>query len=87
MELFLILVGGVGVFFLYQRHITNKWKEWPTVDEYMNNYNPTKGQGISCFKCGSRNIWERGFDNGGSPRRIHYCKQCKEGLYRTYSNS
>jgi len=83
----LLLGLGLLSFFclLYRLYIIKKWKAWPTVDEYIRDYNPTRGRGISCIKCGSKNIWERGFEQPNSPRRIHYCKQCKEGLYRTFS--
>lgn len=61
-----------------------KWERWPTVDEYIQQYNPSKNRGISCAKCGSHQIWETGFNNERQSRlRVHYCKQCKTGLYRT----
>ncbi len=85
MELLFIL-GFLSILcLLHRQYIIRKWKRWPTVDEYIRFGNPTKGKGISCSKCGSRNIWETGFDAPNSSRRIHYCKQCKEGLYRTSS--
>lgn len=60
-----------------------KWESWPTVEQYIDEYNPSKGKGISCHKCGSHNIWETGFGGSKSNLRIHYCKQCKTNLYRT----
>ena len=67
----------------YQSRIIGNWESWPTVDEYIENHNPTKGKGISCYKCGSHNIWEAGFHKADSDMRLHYCKQCNTYLYRT----
>lgn len=78
-----VFVVGLGLMALNARNIKRKWESWPTVDEYMNKYNPSKGRGISCCKCGSHQIWESGFEKDGSDMRIHFCKQCKTYLYRT----
>ena len=81
----IIVIAGLFIWnSIRTSNITIKnWKSWPTVDQYMENNNPTKGNGISCYKCGSRSIWEIGFGEANSHMRLHYCKQCKTNLYRT----
>ena len=83
MEFWLFVLVVVGFFIWNSARIKRNWESWPTVDAYIDNYNPTKGRGISCQKCGSHNIWETGFGKVDSNMRIHYCKQCKTNLYRT----
>ncbi|CAK1815139.1 conserved hypothetical protein [Vibrio crassostreae] len=86
MGFWLFILVGIGLFIWNHvriTRITRNWESWPTVDAYIYDYNPTKGKGISCHKCGSHNIWETGFEKVDSNMRIHYCKQCKTNLYRT----
>jgi hypothetical protein len=78
-----IFILFLGIFILGFIRTRKNWESWPTVDQYMANYNPSKGKGISCYKCGSHHIWESGFGNSNSDMRLHYCKQCKTNLYRT----
>ena len=83
--IFIFIVSGICIWaYIRESNKTIKnWETWPTVDQYMESSNPTKGNGISCYKCGSRNIWEVGFGQSNSHMRLHHCKQCKTNLYRT----
>jgi len=65
------------------KKIISRWESWPTVDEYISSHNKFFGKGISCYKCGSHQIWEAAFAPRFNYLRIHYCKQCKTHLYRT----
>ena len=82
----IFIIIFVAVIFYFKRKTAeakNKWEQFPTVSDYIENKNPTKGKGISCYKCGSHNIWESGFKGLGNEMRLHYCKQCKTNLYRS----
>ena len=82
----LILLGSIGFcwYWVFVLLPQKRWEKWPTVEQYMAELNPSKGKGISCYKCGSHNIWEESAKRNYSKMRIHYCKQCNTGLYRTY---
>lgn len=84
MEVFILCVLAFFIFFAWRgERAVKEWETWPTVDQYLDGYNPSQGRGIVCYKCGSSQIWEEGFDDKKSRLRIHFCKQCKTYLYRT----
>ncbi|OMG64309.1 hypothetical protein AUR61_010610 [Stutzerimonas balearica] len=85
--LVVVAVAGIVAYVLrvfllaYFDHQRGKlWKRLPTVDEYLRTANPTKGAGISCIKCGSRQLRERRIY--GTRRVIKQCCQCDTDLFR-----
>ncbi len=85
--LIVIAVVGIVAYVLkvlvlaYFDHQRGKlWKQLPTVDEYLRTANPTKGAGISCTHCGSRQLRERRIY--GTRRVIKQCRQYETDLFR-----
>ena len=76
---FCLYILVVGLFFP-----NRDWKKWMTLDEYW-AANPSckTNDGNKCFKCGSRNIRQYGYESSSDHRRVYQCNQCNSGLYRT----
>ena len=61
-----------------------KWYKWPTIEEYWAQHPASKTKdGNKCYYCGSRNIWQSGYEGGADVKRTHQCRQCNKGLYRS----
>ena len=76
----LALLYPIYAFFFPDR----KWQKWKTLDEYWKEYPHCKtSDGTKCFKCGSRNVRQYGYDSPQDHRRIHKCNQSNIQLYRT----
>ena len=61
-----------------------KWAKWLTNEAYWEKYPACKTKdGSKCYYCGSRNIWQSGYESGTDVKRIHQCRQCNTGLYRS----
>lgn len=61
-----------------------EWTEnYPTLEEYWRIHPDTKTKnGIKCYYCGSNQIKSYLWNNKQG-RRVHYCFQCRQDLYRT----
>ena len=84
-----LLLIGLGFFCLYAVVVwlfspDRGWEKWKKLEEYW-EANPTckTKDGNKCYKCGSRNIRQSGYEGSHDHRRIHQCNQCNTGLYRT----
>lgn len=83
------LWGAIGtVFSLFSivalLFLGKSYKDWLTVDEYIAKHpNTAKGNGIHCYKCGSRSIRSWGIGGQNDSRRIHSCNSCGTQMYRS----
>ena len=84
----LVIVWLIVFMPLYQWLFGNgahkKWAKWLTIEAYWEKYPACKTKdGSKCYYCGSRNIWQSGYESGADVKRIHQCRQCNTGLYRS----
>lgn len=80
LSFFLIKLAFGGMSFLMAK---KDWENYPSLDLYMNRYNPTPGRGLSCFKCTSNHFGIKHCGPKHFGLKIHYCKRCNTALYRT----
>ena len=59
-------------------------RNWLSIEDYWKSHPECKtADGTKCFKCGSRNLRQYGYESSSDSRRIHKCNQCNTGLYRS----
>jgi DNA-directed RNA polymerase subunit RPC12/RpoP len=62
----------------------NKWKESPTLGEYLILYPDCKTErGIRCVHCGSGSLRNWGVLSERDERRVFVCNHCGQRLYRS----
>jgi hypothetical protein len=91
----LIVLGIIGLiclpFIMKGEKKTQIYQSYPTVDEYLDRYFPNvqERKGITCYKCGSNQIWSQRQDYGAIYDHLNeagfllQCHQCHTWLYRT----
>lgn len=72
------------LWYVFIRIDDKPWIEnYPTLEEYWRIHPDTKTKnGIKCYYCGSNQIKSYLWNNKQG-RRVHYCFQCRQDLYRT----
>lgn len=72
------------LWYVFIRIDDKPWIEnYPTLEEYWRIHPETKTKnGIKCYYCGSNQIKSYLWNNKQG-RRVHYCFQCRQDLYRT----
>ena len=67
----ILLFVGLTFYAWGENSIRRKWRTWPTLDEYVKRYpRAATNSGIACYNCLSRKIYQYGFAESDSSRRI-----------------